>query len=213
RSQASSWSASSRPTPGARSRWIRKSSRTRAGSPARTSPGSRRATASRASSSTTTGADAGSGGAMTEQGSSVPRAEPAGANVQPRPRRAGRGLGPRDYYLLQVRGRTSGRLFSTPVNVIELQGTRFLVAPRGRTQWVRNAEVAGEVTLKRGGAVRRFRLRPIPDIGKPSVLHAYLQRFKTTVQRYFPVPAGSPLDAFTAIAPRYPVFELLPLDD
>jgi len=125
----------------------------------------------------------------------------------------GLGLGPRDYYLLEVRGRTSGRLFSTPVNVIELQGTRFLVAPRGRTQWVRNGEASGEVALKRGRSVRRFRLRAIPDIGKPSVLRAYLNRFKTTVQRYFPVPAGSPPDAFASIAPRYPVFELLPLDD
>jgi deazaflavin-dependent oxidoreductase (nitroreductase family) len=125
----------------------------------------------------------------------------------------GLGLGPRDYYLLQVRGRKSGRLLSTPVNVIEIQQTRFLVAPRGRTQWVRNAEAAGEVALKRGREVRRYRLRAIPDIGKPSVLRAYLKRFKTTVQRYFPVRAGAPPDAFTAIAPRYPVFELLSLDD
>jgi hypothetical protein len=123
----------------------------------------------------------------------------------------GLGLAPRDYYLLQVRGRKSGRLFSTPVNVIELQGTRFLVAPRGRTQWVRNGEAAGEVALKRGSRVERFRLRAIPDIGKPSVLRAYLDRFKTTVQRYFPVPAGSPPDAFASIAARYPIFELVPL--
>ena len=113
----------------------------------------------------------------------------------------GLGLGPRDYYVLQVRGRKSGRLFSTPVNVIELQGTRFLVAPRGRTQWVRNGEAAGEVALKRGRSVRRFRLR------------AYLDRFTATTRRYFPVPAGSPPEEFAAIAPRYPVFELLPLDD
>ena len=46
----------------------------------------------------------------------------------------GLGLGPRDYYLLQVRGRTSGRTRATPVNLIEVEGTRFLVAPRGRTQ-------------------------------------------------------------------------------
>ena len=102
----------------------------------------------------------------------------------------GLGLGPRDYYVLQVRGRKSGRLFSTPVNVIELQGTRFLVAPRGRTQWVRNGDAAGEVALKRGRNVQRFRLRAIPDIGKPSVLRAYLDRFTATTRRYFPVPAG-----------------------
>ena len=62
----------------------------------------------------------------------------------------GLGLGPSHIYLLQVRGRKSGKLFSTPVDLLELQGKRYLVAPRGRTQWVRNAEAAGEITLKRG---------------------------------------------------------------
>ena len=55
-------------------------------------------------------------------------------------------------YLLLVRGRKSGNLYSTPINLLEWKGKRFLVAPRGRTQWVRNAEAAGEVTLKKGSA-------------------------------------------------------------
>ena len=62
----------------------------------------------------------------------------------------GLGLGFRYNYLLQVRGRKSGKLYSTPVNLLELRGQRFLVAPRGRTQWVRNPVAAGEVTLKKG---------------------------------------------------------------
>ena len=62
----------------------------------------------------------------------------------------GLGLGFSYNYLLQVRGRKSGKLYSTPINLLELGGKRFLVAPRGRTQWVRNAEAAGEVTLKEG---------------------------------------------------------------
>ena len=41
----------------------------------------------------------------------------------------GWGLGPRDYYLLEVRGRRTGRVYATPVNVVELGGKRFLVAP------------------------------------------------------------------------------------
>jgi len=121
----------------------------------------------------------------------------------------GLGLGPRDYYLLQVRGRTTGRVRSTPVNVIELGGRRFLVAPRGRTQWVRNAEAAGTAVLKAGRRRQTYRLRPIADADKPEVLRAYLDRFTTFVQRYFPVPAGSPPSAFIPIATRYPVFELL----
>src|SRR5882724_7147201 len=125
----------------------------------------------------------------------------------------GLGLGPRDYYLLQVRGRKTGRVYATPVSLVELRGTRFLVAPRGRTQWVRNAEAAGEVVLKRGSSRQRFRLRAVPGGDKPPVLRAYLDRFRPVVQRFFPVPAGSPPQAFAAIAKRYPVFELLPSND
>jgi len=125
----------------------------------------------------------------------------------------GLGLAPRGYYLLRVRGRTTGRFHSTPVNVVELLGSRFLVAPRGRTQWVRNAEAAGEVTFRKGWTSGRFRVRPVPDREKPPILRAYLDNFKMTVQRYFPVRAGSPPEAFAPIVERYPVFELLPSNE
>lgn len=123
----------------------------------------------------------------------------------------GLGLGPSHIYLLEVRGRKSGKLFSTPVDLLELQGTRYLVAPRGRTQWVRNAEAAGEITLKKGSTRQKFRLRAIPDADKPPILKAYLDNFKREVQRYFPVPAGSPAEAFAEVASSYPAFELLPI--
>jgi deazaflavin-dependent oxidoreductase (nitroreductase family) len=122
----------------------------------------------------------------------------------------GLGLGFSYNYLLEVRGRKSGRLYSTPINLLELKGKRFLVAPRGRTQWVRNAEASGEVTLKKGRSEQRFRLRPLPDSEKLEVLKAYLDRFQREVQRYFSVPAGSPAEDFRNLAPAYPAFELIP---
>ena len=122
----------------------------------------------------------------------------------------GIGIAPSYMYLLQVRGRKTGRTYSTPVDLLEINGKPFLVAPRGRTQWVRNAEAAGEIVLKKGSSRRKFRLRPIPDQEKPEILKAYLELFKNQVQRYFPVRAGSPADAFAEIAPNYPVYELLP---
>lgn len=122
----------------------------------------------------------------------------------------GLGLGPSHIYVLEVRGRKSGKLYSTPVDLLELGGKRYLVAPRGRTQWVRNAEVAKEISLKKGSMRQKFRLRPIPDAEKPPILKAYLDNFKREVQRYFSVPAGSPPEAFVDIAPNYPAFELLP---
>jgi hypothetical protein len=75
---------------------------------------------------------------------------------------------------------------------------------------VRNAEAAGEVTLKKGSRRQSYRIRTIADADKPELLKAYLDRFKTTVQRYFPVAAGSAPQSFAAIASNYPVFELLP---
>jgi deazaflavin-dependent oxidoreductase (nitroreductase family) len=110
--------------------------------------------------------------------------------------------------LLQVRGRKSGRIFSTPVNLMDVDGKRILVAPRGRTQWVRNAEAAGEIALKRGSFRQSFGLRPIADGGKLEYLKTYLERYSGAVQRYFPVKAGSPAEAFREVAENYPVFEL-----
>jgi deazaflavin-dependent oxidoreductase (nitroreductase family) len=112
-------------------------------------------------------------------------------------------------YLLQVSGRKSGKIYSTPINLLEFKGKRFLVAPRGRTQWVRNAEAAREVTLKRGSARLKFRLRPLAEAEKPEILKAYLDIFRREVQRYFPVAAGSPAEVFVKVTASYPAFELL----
>lgn len=54
-----------------------------------------------------------------------------------------------------------------------------------------------------------FRLRPISDAEKPEILKAYLDNFKREVQRYFPVAAGSPVQAFAGITQNYPAFELI----
>jgi deazaflavin-dependent oxidoreductase (nitroreductase family) len=121
----------------------------------------------------------------------------------------GLGLGFSYNYLLQVRGRKSGKIYSTPIDLLERGGKRFLVAPRGRTQWVRNAEAAGEVTLKKGSKRERFRLRALSDAEKPEILKAYLDQFKREVQRYFPVPAGSPVESFRELVESYPAFELI----
>lgn len=112
--------------------------------------------------------------------------------------------------LLQVRGRKSGRIYSTPVNILQFSGQTILVAPRGRTQWVRNAEVTGKITLKRGKARNTYRLRAVPDGEKAEILKLYLETYKSQVQRYFLVPAGSPADRFRGIAGDYPVFALIP---
>ena len=121
----------------------------------------------------------------------------------------GLGLGFSYNYLLQVRGRKSGKIYSTPIDLLELGGKRFLVAPRGHTQWVRNAEAAGEVILKKGSKRLKLGLRALSDQEKPEILKAYLDQFRREVQRYFPVPAGSPVEAFSELVQSYPAFELI----
>ena len=117
------------------------------------------------------------------------------------------------FYVLEVRGRKSGRTISLPVDPLDLEGRRYLVCARGNANWVRNARAAGEVALVRALRRRRYSVRELPPSLRPPILKAYLDRFAAEVQRFFPVAKGSPVEAFTELAPRYPVFELQPLDE
>ena len=82
------------------------------------------------------------------------------------------------------------------------------MAPRGETNWVRNARAAGRVTLRKGRRREEFAVREVDPAGRPQLLKAYLDRFAPTVQRYFPLPRESAASDFAPIAERYPVFEL-----
>jgi len=118
------------------------------------------------------------------------------------------GIGLPNMRVLEVRGRKSGTLYRLPVDLLTLGGKHYLVAPRGRAAWVRNAEAAGVVTLRRGGRRGEYRVRPLSEEEKPPVVKAYLDGFQREVQQFFPIPAGSPVEAFAPLAARYPAFEL-----
>ena len=118
------------------------------------------------------------------------------------------GFGLAHNFLLEVQGRKSGRIYATPVNVLTHENKRYLVAPRGDTQWVRNVVVSQRATLVRGAKRENVRMRAIADDAKPEILKAYVDRYRLTVQRYFPIPAGSPLKDFEPLVGRYPVFEI-----
>jgi deazaflavin-dependent oxidoreductase (nitroreductase family) len=111
--------------------------------------------------------------------------------------------------VLYVRGRTSGEWRTNPVNVLTHDGHRFLVAPRGQTQWVRNLRVAGGGELKVGRRVERFTATELADVQKPEILRAYLKRWKFEVGVFFDgVNADAPTAKLLEIAPGYPVFEI-----
>jgi deazaflavin-dependent oxidoreductase (nitroreductase family) len=115
---------------------------------------------------------------------------------------------------LRVRGRTSGEWRTTPVNVLTLDGDRYLVAPRGVTQWVRNLRAArGEGELRVGRHTERFRATELTDEEKPAVLRAYLKRWKAEVGVFFGGVSGtSSEEDLRRIAPDHPVFRLEPPD-
>jgi deazaflavin-dependent oxidoreductase (nitroreductase family) len=120
------------------------------------------------------------------------------------------GLGPSYMHLLRVTGVKTGKVYSTPVNLMEFRGRLYLVGTRGHTGWSRNALSGGNVTLVRGSKTKRYRALPVQNDHKLEVLKAYLDEYTATVQRFFAVRSGSPPEAFRATAPRHPVFELLP---
>lgn len=121
---------------------------------------------------------------------------------------AGLGVGPGYLHLLQVAGRKTGRLYRTPVNLMDVAGVTYLVAPRGDTQWVRNARKAPTIHLKRGRQLKEYRVREVGEERKPDLLKEYLERYAAQVQQYFSVEAGSPVESYIPVSQSYPVFEL-----
>ena len=109
-------------------------------------------------------------------------------------------------YVLTVRGRKTGKLYETPVTLIE-NGERWLVAPYGEVGWVRNARAAGEVQLCRKRRSETLQIEEVAPTAAAPVLRRYLQQVRA-VRPFFDVTPTSPLEAFEGEAPRHPVFRL-----
>jgi deazaflavin-dependent oxidoreductase (nitroreductase family) len=111
--------------------------------------------------------------------------------------------------VLAVRGRSSGEVRTTPVNVLEVDGVRYLVSPRGQSQWVRNLRVAGGGELVLGRRREAFTAVEVADADKPALLRPYLRRWSFEVGAFFEgVSADAPLEQLLQAAPRHPVFRI-----
>jgi deazaflavin-dependent oxidoreductase (nitroreductase family) len=111
--------------------------------------------------------------------------------------------------VLEVRGRKSGEPRRTPVNLLTVDGARYLVAARGHTQWVRNLRALGEGRLLVGRRAEPFTAEEIQDDDKPAVLRPYLERWKWEVGAFFGgVGPDSSDEELRRIAPDHPVFRL-----
>jgi deazaflavin-dependent oxidoreductase (nitroreductase family) len=113
--------------------------------------------------------------------------------------------------VLEVRGRKTGQPRRTPVNLLTLEGTRYLVAPRGHTQWVRNLRAQGDGRLLLGRRAEHFTAVELADDDKPPILRAYLKRWKWELGVFFEgVGPDSGDDELRRIAPDHPIFRIDP---
>lgn len=111
---------------------------------------------------------------------------------------------------VRVRGRSTGRLRGVVVNLMTLDGRRYLVSPRGNTQWARNARAAGEIEVGPRRNSRVHRIVEVPDDAKPDVLKPYVDRWFWQVKGHIGgLTPRSGRDQLRAAAPAIPVFEIL----
>jgi deazaflavin-dependent oxidoreductase (nitroreductase family) len=111
--------------------------------------------------------------------------------------------------VLEVKGRKSGEWRRTPVNPLDFEGGRYLVAPRGNTQWVRNMRASGRGRLVRGRRVEEFTATEVPEQERPAPLRAYLAKWKWEVGVFFDgVGPDSSEEELRRIAPDHPVFKI-----
>lgn len=111
--------------------------------------------------------------------------------------------------VLEVKGRKSGEWRKTPVNPLDFEGGRYLVAPRGDTQWVRNMRVSGGGRLVHGRKVEEFSAVEVPLEDRPALLRAYLEKWKWEVGAFFDgVGPDANDEELLRIAPDHPAFRI-----
>lgn len=119
------------------------------------------------------------------------------------------GIGPANTFLLTVPGRKTGKLHTTPVTLVDHAGERWLVAPFGEREWVKNARASGRVGLTRGRRRITVEATELPSVERAGVLQAYAETVPL-VGKFFDAPKGAPEAAYAAESSRHPVFRLRP---
>jgi hypothetical protein len=124
----------------------------------------------------------------------------------------GLGLAPRRWMTLEVAGRRSGRVVRFPLGMADWAGQWYLVSMLGEScNWVQNVRAAdGRAVLRRRRAVT-CQLAEVPVAERPEIIKRYLQTVPGG-RPHIPVSLTAPLPDFEAVAPRYPVFRVIPVD-
>lgn len=119
------------------------------------------------------------------------------------------GLMPSDTVTLEVKGRRSGMVRSNVVTWVKQDGERYLVSPRGESEWVRNVRAAdGEAVIRHRGR-QRVRLEEVPAEERAPIIKAYLAKTAMATRAHFGVDPKAEIEEFEAIAGRHPVFRIV----
>lgn len=118
------------------------------------------------------------------------------------------GISMRGSRILSVTGRKTGKEYHTPVNPMEWNGERYLVAPRGTTGWVRNIRASGQGELRLGRRVERIRAEEVGDDAKVPLLREYLRRWAWETGKFFGLPPDPTDEDIARVAPNHPVFRI-----
>jgi deazaflavin-dependent oxidoreductase (nitroreductase family) len=122
------------------------------------------------------------------------------------------GVTPSDTVQIEVAGRRSGKTRMNAVTSIEHGGHRYLVAPRGTTEWVRNVRAAGGEAAIRHRGRKRVRLHEVPVEERAPIIQSYLKKTQRVTKREFGVEPDAGIEEFQRIAPDHPVFRIEELD-
>jgi len=122
---------------------------------------------------------------------------------------AGAGLMPKKNIMLETKGRRSGQTRSVPVNIVEYEGQRYLVSPRGESEWVRNVRADGGRAVFRHGKREEVRLEELPEAERAPIIQKYLLENAMATKQHFGIDPKSDIAEFVRIAPLHPVFRII----
>ncbi len=120
------------------------------------------------------------------------------------------GLTPAHMVTIEVKGRRSGHARSTVVNVVEYEGERYLVSPRGESEWVRNVRAAGSEAVIRHRGRTKVKLLEIGATERAPIVKKYLKENALATKTHFGIGPDAPLEEFQRIAELHPVFRIVP---
>jgi hypothetical protein len=120
------------------------------------------------------------------------------------------GVAPNYLVTLEVRGRRSGRTIALPLVMVVVEDERYLVSMLGQhSNWVRNVRAAGCDATLHHGRREEVRLEELMIDRRAPVLKSYLKR-APNARAHLPVLKDAPLAEFERVAPRFPVFRVVP---